>query len=197
MDRPARDALRRALAEAPPPRVEVEGAALQPAAVLVLVYSSGGEDTVLLSRRSEALEEHPGEISFPGGRREAADASPLDTALREAREEVGVDPADVEVLGELGRFSTLSDYEISAFVGAVDAPYEFAVSSAEVDALIEVPLAELMHRRGLRDDVRIVGDDLTVMPSFAHGGSVIFGATARMLDRLIEVYAASRAREAA
>ncbi len=197
MDRSAREALRRALAEAPPPSVAVDGAALRPAAVLVLVYGRAGEDVVLLSRRSEALEEHPGEVSFPGGRREAADGSPLQTALREASEEVGLDPSDVEVLGELGRFTTLSDYAISAFVGTVDGPYEFTVNGAEVDSLMEVPLAELMDRRGLRDDVRVVDGDLAVLPSFAHGGNLIFGATARMLDRLVEVLDASRVRAAA
>ena len=177
---------------------------LTPAAVLILVYGSAEESTVLLSKRSEHLETHPGEISFPGGRRETGDADLLQTALREAHEEVGVAPGDVEVLGELGQFSTSSDFVISTFVGTIgprtseqrtselsieDRPYRFTVNHSEVSELVEVPLRELMDHRNLRDDVRVVDGDLTVMPAFSYAGHLIFGATARILDRLIEVLA--------
>lgn len=185
MDGSARQVVRRALAELDRPVVEDTG--LQPAGVLALLYGRGDESVVLLSKRSEALARHPGEISFPGGRCEAGDRSLMHTALREASEEVGVSPEDVEVLGELGRFTTVTDYEISCFVGAIDHPYEFRVNRAEVERLVEVPLGALLDRRSIRDDVRVVDGDLVVLPSFAYDGSLIFGATARILDRLLDV----------
>ncbi len=185
MDRPARESVRRALAEYRPPAVDDND--LTPAAVLILLYGRGEGSTVLLSKRSDVLETHPGEISFPGGRCESTDADLLQTALREAHEEVGVAPADVDVLGELGRFSTSSNFAISTFVGAIDHPYRFTINTAEVAKLVEVPLRELMDRDNLRDDVRIVDGGLTVMPAFSHAGHIIFGATARILDRLVEV----------
>ncbi len=185
MDRSCRQAVRRALAEHERPVVEDAG--LQPAGVVALMYGRGDKSVVLLSKRSEALDRHPGEISFPGGRCEAGDRSLMHTALRETSEEVGVAPEDVEVLGELGRFTTVTDYVISCFVGAISHPYEFRVNSAEVDRLVEVPLGVLLDRRSLRDDVRVVDGDLVVLPSFAYDGDLIFGATARILDRLLDV----------
>ena len=193
MDSSARQVVRRALAEHQRPVVEDAG--LRPAGVVALVYGRGGESVVLLSKRSEALDRHPGEISFPGGRREVGDRSLMHTALRETSEEVGVDPADVEVLGELGRFTTISDYVISCFVGAIDHPYEFRVNSAEVDRLLEVPLGALLDRRSVRDDVRVVDGDLVVIPSFAYDGDLIFGATARILDRLLDVLSTGGAEQ--
>ena len=201
MDRSTREVVRRALADQGSSVVSETG--LTPAAVLILVYGTGEESTVLLSKRSERLETHPGEISFPGGRHEATDADLLQTALREAHEEVGVAPGDVEVLGELGQFSTSSDFVISTFVGTIgpgtsekgtsDRPYRFTVDHSEVAELVEVPVRELMDHRNLRDDVRVVDGDLTEMPAFSYGGHLIFGATARILDRLIEVLARGNA----
>ena len=185
MDRSFRQAVRRALAEHERPVVEDAG--LQPAGVVALMYGRGDESVVLLSKRSEALDRHPGEISFPGGRCEAGDRSLMHTALRETSEEVGVAPEDVEVLGELGRFTTVTDYVISCFVGAISHPYEFRVNGAEVDRLVELPLGALLDRRNVRDDVRVVDGDLVVLPSFAYDGDLIFGATARILDRLLDV----------
>ena len=197
MDRSVREVVRRALADQGSSIVGETD--LTPAAVLILVYGSGEESTVLLSKRSENLETHPGEISFPGGRHEAGDSDLLQTALREAHEEVGVAPRDVEVLGELGQFSTSSDFVISTFVGTIgpgtseqgtsEQPYRFTINHSEVAELVEVPVRELMDHRNLRDDVRVVDGDLTVMPAFSYAGHLIFGATARILDRLIEVLA--------
>ena len=194
MDSSARLVVRRALAEHHRPVVEDAG--LQPAGVVALVYGRGDESVVLLSKRSEALDRHPGEISFPGGRCEVGDRSLMHTALRETSEEVGVNPEDVEVLGELGRFTTITDYVISCFVGAIDHPYEFKVNSAEVDRLLEVPLSALLDRRTVRDDVRVVDGDLVTLPSFAYDGDLIFGATARILDRLLEVLSTGGAGQA-
>jgi 8-oxo-dGTP pyrophosphatase MutT (NUDIX family) len=185
MDGPAREVVRRALAEHGPSTVDETG--LTPAGVLILLYGSGEGITVLLSKRSETLTRHPGEISFPGGRYEPTDTDLLQTALREAHEEVGVHPGDVEVLGELGVFTTSSDFAISAFVGTIDQPYGFMINPSEVAGLLEVPVRELLDHRNVRDDVRIVNKDLTVMPAFSYSGHLIFGATARILDRLIDV----------
>jgi 8-oxo-dGTP pyrophosphatase MutT (NUDIX family) len=194
MDQATREVVRRAFAEHSPSAVDPTG--LTPAGVLVLLYGSGEGSTVLLSKRSEALTKHPGEMSFPGGRCEPSDADLLQTALREAHEEVGVTPGDVEVLGELGVFSTSSDFAISAFVGAIDQPYKFMINPSEVAGLVEVPVRQLLDHRNVRDDVRVVDEDLVVMPAFSYAGHLIFGATARILDRLIEVLGRTEAWQA-
>ena len=184
MDQAARKVVRRALAEHDRPTVDEPG--LVPAGVLVLLYGGASEPFVLLSKRSETVETHRGEISLPGGRWESTDPNLLATALREAEEEVGVRPDDVEMLGELGQFTTSSNFVISAFVGAIDHSYEFKIDPSEVACLVEVPVRALVDGRNLRDDVRVVDDELTVLPSFAYSGHLIFGATARILDRLLE-----------
>ena len=185
MDGPARLKVRRALAALD--ETPAEEAGLDPSAVMALVYPGADGHVVLLSRRSEALARHPGEIAFPGGGFEPDDPTLEHTALRELFEEVGVAPEDVDVLGELGRFTTSSNYLITCFVGTIQSPYEFRINSEEVDSLLEVPVRALLGRDVLRDDVRVVGGDLVSLPSFAYDGRIIFGATARILDRLTEV----------
>ena len=113
-------------------------------AILVPLYQKDGEYHVLLTKRSEELEYHKGQICFPGGSHHHEDDSLKETALREAYEEVGIRPEDVEILGELDSTSTLtSNFLITPFVGIIPYPYEFTVSKYEVDELVEVPLSAL------------------------------------------------------
>jgi 8-oxo-dGTP pyrophosphatase MutT (NUDIX family) len=122
-----------------------------PAAVLVPIVQRPEGLSVLLTRRTDHLRDHAGQISFPGGRSEPDDVSAADTALREAEEEVGLRRRHVEVVGELPAYTTVTSYVVTPVVGLVTPPFALALDSFEVAEAFEVPLAYLMtpahHRR--------------------------------------------------
>jgi len=106
--------------------------ALVLAAVMVLIYLKDGLYCILLNKRTDLVEHHKGEMSFPGGRKDEEDRTLLETALRETHEEMGVRPQDVEVLGRLNDTPTSSGFLITPFVGTIPYPYEFSPSDEEV-----------------------------------------------------------------
>lgn len=125
--------------------------AFRPAAVLVPVVNRTDGLTVMLTQRTDHLHHHPGQISFPGGRVEADDDSPVATALRETEEEVGLHPRHVELLGRLADYHTGTGFRVTPIVGLVHPPFELAPDSFEVAEVFEVPLSFLVdpanHRR--------------------------------------------------
>ena len=117
-----------------------------PAAVLVPIYEKDGRHHILFIKRTEWVEKHKGEISFPGGTYEAQDETLLDTALRESAEEINLNPDDVEILGELENVSSAkTNYAITPFLAAIPWPYEFKVDGHETEEIIEAPIATLME----------------------------------------------------
>jgi 8-oxo-dGTP pyrophosphatase MutT (NUDIX family) len=121
------------------------------ASVLVPLLEREGGLTVLLTQRAEHLTDHPGQISFPGGRVEPHDSSAVETALREAEEEIGLTPASIEVLGMLPSYTTVTSYIVTPVVGIVQPGLTLRPDPLEVSEIFEVPLAFLMspahHRR--------------------------------------------------
>ena len=180
-----KDVIRRILAENP--KKTISDPSLSPAGVLLLLYPKDGEYCVLLNKRTDQVEHHKGEISFPGGSKDAKDATLLDTALRETYEEMGIRPEDVEVLGQLDDTPTSTNFLITTTVGTIPYPYDFNPSELEVAEVLEVPLPALMDDETRRDEVRIVDDDLHHVPSYVYRGHLIFGATARVLSRFLEL----------
>lgn len=187
------DWLRRRFAAGAPPEGSVYGdqgveaarpAGRRPACVLVPIVTRAEELTVLLTRRTVHLKHHSGQISFPGGRVEAGDARAEDTALREAREEIGLDPARVEVLGRLSEYHTRTDFRVTPVVALVAPPFELRLDAHEVDEAFEVPLSFLLdpanHQRHARE---FQGRQV---PYFAipYRDYYIWGATAAMLVNL-------------
>ena len=163
------------------------GTAQVPAAVLVPLFLAGVEPEphVVLTRRRVDLRRHAGEISFPGGRQDTADADLTDTALREAEEEIGLMRSQVSLLGALPPTSTFAtNYVIHPFVGTIPAGVAWRPSAREVDAVLELPLSAVrsgrtrtrMERRGItfETDAYVVDEHL------------IWGATARILENLLE-----------
>ncbi len=180
-----KDVIRRILAENP--KKTISDPSLTPAGVLLLLYPKDGEYCVLLNKRTDQVEHHKGEISFPGGSKDTTDATLLDTALRETYEEMGIRPEDVEVLGQLDDTPTSTNFLITTTVGTIPYPYNFNPSELEVAEVLEVPLPALMDGETRRDEVRIVDDDLDYAPSYVYQGHLIFGATARVLSRFLEL----------
>jgi 8-oxo-dGTP pyrophosphatase MutT (NUDIX family) len=169
------------------------------AAVLVALYVDGDRMHAVFTKRREDMRRHPGEISFPGGRHDAADPDLLATALREAEEEIGLPPAAVRVLGALQPTPTIATgYAIYPFVGLIEPGLAWTLSAREVAQVLELALDDLaagyarrrLLRRGvpIRTDTYVVGDDL------------IWGATARILADLLQrigpLVAAPRAQRA-
>ena len=155
------------------------------AAVLVPLFVRDGDVHAVFTRRRDDLRRHPGEISFPGGRRDPEDTSLTVTALREADEEIGLASDAVEVVGALQPTPTIATgYAVYPFVGLIEPGLEWTLSADEVHSVLELSLPDLragfarqrLMRRGVpfRTDTYTVGDDL------------IWGATARILGDLLE-----------
>src|SRR5262249_29463610 len=157
---------------------------LRRAAVLVPLFVKDGGLWVLLTRRTESLEHHRGQISFPGGSAEEDDDSPLDTALRETDEEIGVRAEDVKSLGTLSPLATVTNFYVEPFVGAIPSPYPFRVAENEIAELIEVPIAALLDPKALETRM-LPGRDEPVL-FYHHGDHVIWGVTARILKELLD-----------
>ena len=156
----------------------------RPAAVLVPVVIRPERLAVLLTRRTDHLHHHPGQISFPGGRVEEADVSPVMTALRETEEEIGLDPERVELLGELPEYFTGTGFRVTPVVGLVHPPFELKLDAFEVAEAFEVPIEHFLdaanhqrHRMEYQGRMR----EYYAMP---YGDYFIWGATAGILVSL-------------
>ena len=161
------------------------------AAVLVLVYPKRGEPHVLFTRRTEEVEHHKGEVSFPGGSQDPQDSSPLETAVRETQEEMGIAPEDVTVLGELDETATGTGFVIHTLVGSIGEGYGFRPNPVEIAEVIELPLSALMAPESRRAETRWIDGRPRESCSFACGGHLIWGATAGIVRQLAEAVEAS------
>ncbi len=175
----------RKLAARPVLRVaEIEG--LRRSAVLVPLQVVAGELWAVLTRRAENLPRHAGQVAFPGGAADSEDADEVATALREAREELGIDPASVIVLGHLNDQVTSTSFLVSPVVGALPATAELAPASGEVSAVLTVPLGVLARPDLIEEVVVGRGRARRVSPVLHCRGHRIAGATARIVSDLVE-----------
>ena len=169
---------------------------LTPAAVLLVIYPKDGQYCILLHKRSEQVEYHKGEISFPGGAQDQEDKDSLDTALRETEEEMGIRREDVTILGELDEVTTRSGFGVRVYVGTIDYPYPFKPSNLEIAEVLEVPIAVLQDPANLRVESRWDQGQVTNRYGYAYGQHLIFGATARILQQFLELLGIGIAKEA-
>lgn len=159
---------------------------LKAAGVLVPLIERRGELTVLLTRRTEHLYDHAGQISFPGGRVDPGDEGPVAAALREAAEEVGLPPGQVELAGELDLYVTRTGFEITPVVGFT-APFEAKPDSFEVAEVFEVPLGFILDPASREIHSRSFKGAERQFYVYPYGNYYIWGATAGMLNNLAEV----------
>jgi 8-oxo-dGTP pyrophosphatase MutT (NUDIX family) len=158
---------------------------IRPASVLVPVIDHG-EPTVLLTQRAQHLPNHPGQISFPGGKIEKSDADPLDAALRETEEEIGLDRALVEPLGYLDLYMTTQGYRIVPVIARVKPGFALTLNTGEVDAAFEVPLSFLMDQANVQRHSRDWNGLTRHFYALTFGEHYIWGVTAGILRNLHE-----------
>ena len=162
------------------------GQPLRPAAVLVGLVPRAHGWQVLLTKRTQHLPQHGGQISFPGGRIEAGDRDAVAGALRETHEELGIAPASVRPLGLLDVYGTISAFAVTPVVGIIDPEASSAPDAREVEEVFEVPLKFLLDRRNLKREERHFRGRLRGYYVFPFGDRYIWGATAGMWVNLLE-----------
>lgn len=185
--------VRRALARPAPPSSDYdlnpgtilpEGRRLRPAAVLVALQPGVSGPELILTRRSSRLRHHPGQIAFPGGKRDPGDRDLAATALREANEEVGLDPTSVKLLGTLTAHETVTGFTITPYLGLLAAPLVARPEPGEVDEVFAVPLSHLANPARYRVERRRWAGQWRNYYVVPWGPYYIWGATARILRGL-------------
>lgn len=157
---------------------------LKPASVLVPIVDRADGLTMLLTRRAAHLKDHSGQVSFPGGRVAPGDPSPEATALREAREEIGLEPQRVELLGRMPAYHTRTGFIITPVIGVIAPPLELRRDANEVEEIFEVPLAFLMDPANHQRQSREWQGKLRWFYAMPYGEHYIWGATAGMVVNL-------------
>ena len=168
-------------------RRDFQDAELQAAAVLVGLLERDGDERLLLTRRAQHLRHHGGQVSFPGGRLEAADSGPVAAALRETFEETGIPPEVIDVHGTLPRQVTISGFTVTPVVATIRELVPMTLDSGEVEAVFEVPLAFLLDPANQRSVERHFGQRSLTMPEWHYRDYRIWGATAWMIRNVINI----------
>ncbi|WP_020682911.1 CoA pyrophosphatase [Marinobacterium rhizophilum] len=175
--------LRRRLADYRPRRLLSE----RPNASVLIALTDGAEPEVILTRRASHLSTHRGEVAFPGGKQDETDPDLLYTALREAQEEIGLEPGLVDVLGPLGQVMSKHQLQVTPWVGIVPHDVVLTPSPAELESLFRVPLGFFMEDRRQRTDIVRFRGMTHYVPAYEYKGYVIWGLTAYMLVELLNV----------
>ena len=161
----------------------------RPAAVLIPLLKENGSWQVLFTRRNADLAEHSGQVAFPGGRSDPGDASPEATALREAHEEIGLNPGDVRLLGRLHDFITITNYRVTPVVGRIPWPYPLRPSPVEVSRIFTIPLEWLADPHNFEEKHRSLpatGRSASVIYYQPYDQEILWGASARFTLTLLQ-----------
>ncbi len=160
-----------------------------PAAVLVPLYQQAGDWHLLFTSRTDQVDVHRGQVSFPGGRQEPEESS-SEAALREAQEEIGLAPGDVSILGEMNPLMTVTQFVVTPVVGTLPWPYELRPNAAEVARCFGVPIKWLAESSNLDVEyrqLRVPGPKIPVYHFKSFDDEVIWGVTARITVSLLEL----------
>ena len=161
----------------------------RPAAVLIPLLRSDDDWHLLFTRRNSELPEHSGQVAFPGGRSELEDQIPEVTALREAREEIGLNGSDVQVLGRLHPYLTITNYLVTPVVGVIPWPYPLVLAQEEVSRVFTIPLEWLADSSNYEERTREIpgNKNISVIYYNPYHGEILWGASARFTLALINV----------
>lgn len=169
-----------------PPVVLPPGRSLRPAAVLVSIWNRNGVAQVILTKRASHLKHHPGQIAFPGGKLDKADSGPEAAALREAQEEIGLDPSNVKILGRLSAHETVTGFQVTPILGLIKADFTPKADAQEVEEIFTVPLSHVLDPAQYLVEGRHWRGQWRRYYAVPWGPYYIWGATARMLRGLAE-----------
>jgi 8-oxo-dGTP pyrophosphatase MutT (NUDIX family) len=168
-------------------RRRIEHPSYTHAAVLIPLYEKEKNCHILFTKRTQQVKHHKGQISFPGGVYDEEDRDFRRTALREAREEIGLSESDARIIGVLDDIVTVTGFIVTPFVGLIPYPYPFQLSKIEIEELIEAPLSSLLDRRCFSERVIDDAGQKRLVYNYQYGEHAIWGATALMLKQLLEL----------
>ena len=159
------------------------------AAILVLFVQINGEWNILFTRRTNGVRTHQGEVSFPGGAYENEDISLLQTALREADEEIGIDSGDVEILGGLEPIQTITQYFVYPYIGILKWPVDFTVNDDEVERVFMIPVDWLMDETNYYEKSHTLNGNVfrQVIHYKDYDGEHLWGFTARVTQQILKL----------
>ncbi len=158
-----------------------------PAAVCVLFSMKAGEPCVLMIKRGSTLSHHSGEWAFPGGMSEEFDESPMHTALRETNEELGIDPADIDVWCGMAPVETSTGFKVWPFAGRVADQTVFKLQEREVEEVVEIPVKVFVDDRSKRTITLIRNGDTRLISAYAYEDRIIWGASARIISNIFDI----------
>ncbi|MBE0505817.1 MAG: CoA pyrophosphatase [Marinospirillum sp.] len=160
---------------------------VMPEAAVLIPVTESDDPSIILTRRADHMKTHSGQVAFPGGKRDAEDIDLQSTALREAQEEIGLNPDQVRLLNPLSDVVSLHGIKVTPFVGLVPAELQLQPCEAELDAIFHVPVSWLLQDPRSHTDVIRVADTTYYVPSFPFGEYTIWGLSAMMLVELLQV----------
>ncbi len=166
------------------PGLAPTASALRPAAVLIPLIEKQGNLRVILTKRSEQLKHHPGQISFPGGKVDPGDATPTAAALREAEEEIGLPRDTVDIIGLLDTHQTVTRFTVTPVIGVLPSDFSPVPEAGEVEEAFEVPLAHLLDPANMQVHERVWRGQLRRYYAVPYGPYYVWGATARIIKGL-------------
>ena len=160
----------------------------KPASVLLLLIQVEGRTHLLYTRRTQNVVDHKGQVAFPGGSKERIDADDIETALRETREEIGIDPREVNLLGQLPKLTTITHYLVTPVVAWIRWPLDIQLNPTEVERVFLVPLDWLLNPMNSTNKRLLIRDGVIdrVLLFKPFEGEVIWGITARITCSLIK-----------
>ncbi len=191
-----RESLRRAyqpgtLAAADRPPEYYENVQMKCAAVLIPLARSQGDWQLLFTRRTEKVEHHKGQVSFPGGGCEIHETTPEETALREANEEIGLEPGSAHVLGRLNDILTITGFRVTPVVATIDWPFPLRLETAEVERVFVIPLTWLADRQNWEERPFTPAGAARPVPVITYheyDGEILWGATARITHNFLGTF---------
>ncbi len=158
------------------------------AAVLMVIFEKRGEPYVLLTKRTNDVEHHKGQVSFPGGATDPGDRDTVATALRETEEEIGLDPERIEILGLCDDIAIPTGFVVTPVVGYIADLPELKLNAAEVESILEVPLSFFADAKNKKVVKMMRGGEFRDVYFFSYGETQIWGATAAIIDSFLQKF---------